>query len=177
VTATATRGYLVRRLADAPTVPCPCGRSTRPLTAAETPTCNLHVTFIRDSVKHFHKECTEVYYILEGRGKMELNGDTVDVEPGTVILIEPYTTHRLVSEEGVRTIVFGVPAGGRVLRHRLSSGRLRTCPSPGRTRPRQTAAHQRHARQDHRHAGQCPRRDAFARQPPAQQYRNHRVDV
>ncbi|HXG11802.1 MAG TPA: cupin domain-containing protein [Gemmataceae bacterium] len=107
---TATRGYLVRRLQEAPTVPCSCGQSTRPLTRADTPTCNLHVTFIKDSVKHYHKECTEVYYILEGHGKMELNGDVIDVEPGTVVYIEPYTAHRLWSEEGVRTIVFGVPA-------------------------------------------------------------------
>jgi mannose-6-phosphate isomerase-like protein (cupin superfamily) len=103
-------GYLVRSLKDAPTVPCPCGISTRPLTSTDTPVCNLHITFITDSVKHYHKECTEVYYILEGRGKMELNEDVVAVEPGMVIYIEPYTRHRLVSKEGVRTIVFGVPA-------------------------------------------------------------------
>ena len=107
---TVTRGYLVRRLEDAPTVPCPCGESTRPLTKADTPACNLHVTFIKDSVKHFHKECTEVYYILEGEGKMELNEDIVEVYPGTVVYIEPYTPHRLYSERGVRTIVFGMPA-------------------------------------------------------------------
>jgi mannose-6-phosphate isomerase-like protein (cupin superfamily) len=108
--ATTTVGYLIRRLQDAPTVPCPCGLSTRPLTLADTPVCNLHVTFITDSVKHYHKETTEVYYILEGRGKMELNADVVDVEPGMVIYIEPGTAHRLVSPEGVRTVVFGVPA-------------------------------------------------------------------
>jgi mannose-6-phosphate isomerase-like protein (cupin superfamily) len=41
---------------------------------------------------------------------MELNDDVVDVEPGTVIYIEPNTAHRLYSDEGVQTIVFGVPA-------------------------------------------------------------------
>jgi len=107
---TATQGYLVRRIHDAPTVPCPCGESTRPLTAADHAVCNLHVTFIKDSVKHYHKKCTEVYYILEGRGKMELNDDVIEVEPGTIVYIEPYTAHRLYSPEGVRTIVFGVPA-------------------------------------------------------------------
>lgn len=108
--AVASSGYLVRRLADAPTVPCPCGASTRPLTSADTPTCNLHVTFITDSVKHYHRQTTEVYYILDGLGKMELNDDIIDIEPGMVILIEPMTAHRLVSPLGVRTIVFGVPA-------------------------------------------------------------------
>lgn len=103
-------GYVVRRLSEAPTVPCPCGQSTRPLTRADNATCNLHVTFITDSVLHYHRECTEVYYILEGTGKMELNGDVIDIEPEMVILIEPFTRHRLWSERGVRTIVFGTPA-------------------------------------------------------------------
>jgi mannose-6-phosphate isomerase-like protein (cupin superfamily) len=107
---TTTSGYLIRRLQDAPTVPCPCGESTRPLTGADTPVCNLHVTFIKDSERHYHRLCTEVYLILEGTGRMELNGDVVDVSPGTVVYIEPGTRHRLSSAEGVRTVVFGVPA-------------------------------------------------------------------
>lgn len=41
---------------------------------------------------------------------MELNGDVVDVGPGSVVYIEPNTRHRLWSEKGVRTVVFGVPA-------------------------------------------------------------------
>src|SRR5262249_53206168 len=105
-----TPGYLIRRLSEAPTVPCPCGQSTRPLTIADTPVCNLHVPFIQDSVLHYHKETAEVYFILEGRGQLELNGDVVEVEPGMVVYIEPYTTHRLRSEAGVKTVVFGVPA-------------------------------------------------------------------
>ena len=107
---TKSPGFIVRPIQDAPTVPCPCGESTRPLTIADTPKCNFHITHIRDSVKHYHKECTEVYYILEGSGKMELNDTVIDIEPGLVIYIEPYTKHRLWSEAGVKTIVFGVPA-------------------------------------------------------------------
>jgi mannose-6-phosphate isomerase-like protein (cupin superfamily) len=41
---------------------------------------------------------------------MELNGDIIDVMPGMIVYIEPYTRHRLWSEQGVRTIVFGTPA-------------------------------------------------------------------
>jgi mannose-6-phosphate isomerase-like protein (cupin superfamily) len=107
---TAAKRYLVRRLAEAPTVPCPCGESTRPLTSADTPTCSLHVTSITDSVRHYHRECAEVYYILEGRGNMELDDETVEVEPGMVIYIGPGTRHRVQSGKGIRTIVFSVPA-------------------------------------------------------------------
>lgn len=103
-------GYVVRKLADAPTVPCPCGDSTRSLTSADGAPCSLHVTSIRDSERHYHKNTTEVYFILEGRGKIELNGEWVDVEPGTTIWIQPGTRHRVVSDAGVKTIVFGLPA-------------------------------------------------------------------
>src|SRR5205823_5230179 len=104
------RGYLVRRLAEAPTVPCPCGQSTRLLTLADGLPANFHVTFITDSVKHYHKECTELYYILDGTGELELGDDVVAVAPGTLVVIEPYTPHRLRSVQGVRTIVLGLPA-------------------------------------------------------------------
>jgi mannose-6-phosphate isomerase-like protein (cupin superfamily) len=106
----AGRGYLVRRQSEAPTVPCPCGQSTRILTGADGSVANFHVTFITDSVKHYHKQCTEIYYILEGSGRLELNEDVVEVEPGTLVVIEPYTAHRLVSVLGVRTVVLGIPA-------------------------------------------------------------------
>jgi mannose-6-phosphate isomerase-like protein (cupin superfamily) len=106
ITAT-SKGYLVRRIQEAPTVPCTCGESTRPLTFKDGLECSLHVTHITDSVKHYHRKSAEVYYILEGRGKIELNDDVVDLEPGTIVYIEPGTRHRAYGD--IRTIVFGVP--------------------------------------------------------------------
>jgi mannose-6-phosphate isomerase-like protein (cupin superfamily) len=105
-----SQGYLIKKLAEVSGVPCPCGLSTRLLTAADGAPCSLHVTAIRDSVRHYHRETTEVYYILEGTGKIELNDDWHALEPGTVIWIEPGTRHRVVSESGITTIVFGLPA-------------------------------------------------------------------
>ena len=58
-TATA-KGYLVRCIQDAPTHTSACGQSTRPLTGSDGVACNLHVTFVTDSVKHYHRQCTRV---------------------------------------------------------------------------------------------------------------------
>jgi mannose-6-phosphate isomerase-like protein (cupin superfamily) len=107
--ATCQAGYSVRRVEDAPTVPCPCGQSARIVTAADGLGCSFHVTEIRDSVRHYHRKSAEVYYVLEGRGHMELDGETVAVEPGVIITIQPGTRHRLWSDAGVRTIVVAVP--------------------------------------------------------------------
>ena len=103
-------GYLIRKQAAAPSVTCPCGVSTRILTSADGAPCSLHVTSIKEATLHYHRETTEVYYILEGTGKIELNGQWYDLEPGTVIWIEPCTRHRVVSEAGIKTIVFALPA-------------------------------------------------------------------
>ncbi len=107
---TARKGYFVRRLDERLPCEASAAEARALLTHQDTDVCNLHVAFITDSTKHYHRETTEVYYILEGRGKMELNDDVIDIEPGLIVYIEPYTAHRLISPEGVRTIVFGVPA-------------------------------------------------------------------
>ena len=102
------KGYIYRKKTEAPTVPCLCGESTRIVTHEDTEVANLHVVHITDSVKHYHKQCSEYYYILEGSGKMELGDDLVDLEPGVTILIEPYTPHRAYGN--ITTLVIGIPS-------------------------------------------------------------------
>ena len=104
----ASKGYQVRHVRDATVVPCPCGTSRRIFTRADTPTANLHVTEITDSRKHFHKKATEYYYILEGTGKMELDDDAVDLEPGLAIRIEPGTAHRVYGD--IKALIVVIPA-------------------------------------------------------------------
>jgi mannose-6-phosphate isomerase-like protein (cupin superfamily) len=101
--------YTVRRRADSPTVPCPCGQSTRILTAADGGPCSVHVTTIFDATRHYHARTAEVYYILEGSGKMECDGDWFEVEPGAVVCIPAGTRHRVQSEKGLQTLVIAVP--------------------------------------------------------------------
>jgi len=100
--------YIVRHIRDVEPVPCPCGSSIRPITAKDTKVANLHVTHITDSRKHYHKNCTEYYYILEGSGKMELDDETVELEPGTVIYIPAGVAHRGYGD--FRAVIVGVPA-------------------------------------------------------------------
>ncbi len=99
---------VVRHLREVEPVPCPCGSSTRPLTWRDTPILNLHVTEIRDSERHYHKQTTEVYYILEGEGWLELGEETVKLEPGLVIYIPTGTPHRGYGD--FKAVIVGVPA-------------------------------------------------------------------
>lgn len=101
--------HLVRNVENAPEViHSLCGKSIRVITHRDTPEINIHVTHILDSVKHYHKRTTEVYYILEGKGKLELDQEVVDLEPGVTVLIPPGVRHRGYGD--FKTIVIGTPA-------------------------------------------------------------------
>lgn len=99
----------VRHEREVSPVPCPCGFSTRIVSAADGVPCSFHVTSIRDAERHWHEITSEVYYILEGTGKVELDGTWHDVEPGSVVNIPAGTRHRIVSEAGLKTVVVAMP--------------------------------------------------------------------
>ena len=101
------KGYAVKKLSEVQGVPCLCGTSIRLFTEKNNAVANIHVTHIRDSEKHYHNECTEFYYVLEGEGKLEVGGDTVALEPGTCIMIERRTPHRGWGD--FRALIVGVP--------------------------------------------------------------------
>lgn len=102
------KGYLIRKIAEITGVPCPCGTSFRAITRKDTEIANIHLTHIVNAQRHYHKKCTEFYYILEGRGKMELGEEVIDVEPGTVIMIAKGTPH--AGRGDFRALIIGVPA-------------------------------------------------------------------
>lgn len=86
-------------------VDCPCGQTRRAFVDDPAQTASLHVVDIKaDSQTHYHKRLTEIYYILEGEGRMELDGRTIDVRPGSAILIKPHCRHRAVGRMKVLNV-------------------------------------------------------------------------
>jgi len=100
----------IRNPSEAPTVPCPCGFSTRIVSAKDGLGGSFHITEIRDSVKHFHAYTNEIYYILDGSGIVELDDVTHTIQPGQVITIPAGVRHRLKADDVVKTIVVAIPA-------------------------------------------------------------------
>lgn len=104
-----SKGYVIRTRADVPPVPCPCGASRRIITQLDTDKASFHVVDIRqDSRKHYHKKLTEIYYVLEGEGRLEADDDCVPLKPGTTVMIKPGTRHRAVGKLRIVNVV--VPA-------------------------------------------------------------------
>jgi len=49
--------------------------------------------------RHYHKECEEFYYVLSGRGRMEIDGEVEAVGPGDAVLIPAGAWHEIIAEE------------------------------------------------------------------------------
>ena len=45
--------------------------------------------------RHYHRATEEIYFVLKGSGRMEVDGDTRTVRPGEAILIPPGAWHQL----------------------------------------------------------------------------------
>lgn len=69
----------------------------------------MHLVEIsKESRPHYHKNMTEIYYVLEGVGHLEIDGDKIPLKPGVSVLIPPNTLHRAVGE--LKIINVPIPA-------------------------------------------------------------------
>lgn len=54
----------------------------------------------------------EVYYVLSGSGRLEIEGEDVELKPGRYVLVDPETKRKVwAGEDGLSIIVVGSPAG------------------------------------------------------------------
>jgi mannose-6-phosphate isomerase-like protein (cupin superfamily) len=54
---------------------------------------------------HYHPQTEEIYYLLEGAGRMQIDGESRDVKPGDAIAIPPGAVHT-VQNTGSSTLKF-----------------------------------------------------------------------
>jgi mannose-6-phosphate isomerase-like protein (cupin superfamily) len=59
--------------------------------------------------RHWHGESEEFYFLLEGRGTMEIDGERREVGPGDAILIPAGAWHQIATETGVRMLCCCAP--------------------------------------------------------------------
>jgi len=59
--------------------------------------------------RHYHKVSEEFYFILDGRGRMEIDGETREVGPGDAILIAAGAWHTISAAERLRFLCCCAP--------------------------------------------------------------------
>ena len=96
---TKEKNYRLADFASIKGTPCPCGTSKRAFVAPDNSVASMHVVEISQRSRvHYHKKMTEIYYVLEGEGNFELDGESVPVSPGSAVLIKPECRHRAVGK-------------------------------------------------------------------------------
>lgn len=100
--------YVVEQLESLDPIKCPCGFTRRAFIDDPDQIASLHLLEVHEDARvHYHKKITEIYFILEGEGHMELDGDIVPLQPMTGILIKPGCRHRAVGK--LRIAIIAMP--------------------------------------------------------------------
>jgi mannose-6-phosphate isomerase-like protein (cupin superfamily) len=99
--------YQVRRVSEVPKVQSTCGYRQRLFSKEDDTPAFFHLVRITESKTHYHNRATEFYYVLEGSGEMTIDGETVPIEPGTLIKLDPGSVHSSKGDHLV--MVVGVP--------------------------------------------------------------------
>lgn len=101
--------YEKASLLEIPAVECPCGFTHRAFTDLPEQTASIHYVDIKkDSRIHYHQHLTEIYLILEGTGYMELDGESIPVQPLDAVYIRPGCRHRAVGR--LKVVNIPIPA-------------------------------------------------------------------
>jgi mannose-6-phosphate isomerase-like protein (cupin superfamily) len=103
---------MVRYTDETEVLACSFGSTTRVVTGGEGGVANVHVVEATGGGAHVHSGYDEVYYVLEGRGTLEMDGVVHELRPGAVAVIPAGVCHAVTAEAGssLRFIIFGSPA-------------------------------------------------------------------
>jgi mannose-6-phosphate isomerase-like protein (cupin superfamily) len=93
----AQKKFEVVQLNQLPEIECPCGIARRAFSDLPDAPCSVHLVFIEnDAKRHFHKQMTEIYLVLEGEGSLELDDAIIPMKPFTTVMIKPGCRHRAI---------------------------------------------------------------------------------
>lgn len=59
--------------------------------------------------RHYHRLAEEFYFVLDGAGTMEIDGESRTVRPGDAILIPPGAWHQITAEKAIRFLCCCAP--------------------------------------------------------------------
>jgi mannose-6-phosphate isomerase-like protein (cupin superfamily) len=77
------------------------------ISASDFPNLDIALVAITGRTKkHFHRIATEFYYVISGSIRIEVDGTTKDLLPGSLLMIRPNTAHQAVRKsKGVAQVL------------------------------------------------------------------------
>lgn len=103
---------LVKKLEETPLERGSCGMRRRLITERDCESLAFSHLKISDARKHYHEKTTEFYYVLKGRGLLEVEDMPIPLDEGTLVMIKPGMAHRAVSYEDLEVLIAMMPPYG-----------------------------------------------------------------
>lgn len=69
----------------------------------------VHHVQIQDAKLHYHERTDEFYYVIDGRGTMQLDDETIELHAGVVVYVPRGVKHK--ARGNLTVLVVCVPAG------------------------------------------------------------------
>jgi quercetin dioxygenase-like cupin family protein len=105
---TPTLKTLVRHEGEVPRERSTCGWRDRLISREDSEVAAwAHAVDIDGAREHYHKQSTELYYVLNGDGVVLLDGDEHPVRKGSLVHIPPGVVHG--AKGRMRVLVVGIP--------------------------------------------------------------------
>jgi quercetin dioxygenase-like cupin family protein len=99
---------LIRHLDQANAERSTCGTRHRLISEGDTGVAAwAHTVDLDGGQRHYHKVAAELYYVLEGEGTIELDGDEHEVRPGSIVHIPPGVVH--TTHGRMKALIIGIP--------------------------------------------------------------------
>jgi mannose-6-phosphate isomerase-like protein (cupin superfamily) len=86
-----------------------CGDIRCLITEDDFAAAEVHHVRIEDAKLHYHKKTDEIYYIIDGEGKLVLDDEEVEVHKGVVVYVPRGVRHKAVGQMTVLTVC--IPRG------------------------------------------------------------------
>ena len=86
-----------------------CGDIRCLIEESDLAAAEVHHVEIQDAKLHYHEKTDEIYYIIDGEGKLVLDDEEIEVHEGVVVYVPRGVRHKAVGKLTVLTVC--IPRG------------------------------------------------------------------
>jgi len=104
-----TTTFLRREVADVKPWAETCGQIRPLLEEKDRAAAEIHHLEITDAKLHFHKRTDEIYYVLDGQGRMRLDDREIELHKDVVVYVPRGVKHRAWGD--LKVLVVCIPRG------------------------------------------------------------------
>ncbi len=104
-----TVSYIRRDPADVQPWTETCGQIRPLIEENEGAAAEVHHLEITDAKLHYHERTDEIYYVIEGDGKMRLDAEEIELRKGVVVYVPRGVKHKAWGQ--LKVLVVCIPRG------------------------------------------------------------------